>query len=93
MKIHATLNLETLRLQHVEAIKFNAYGTLRLLKKTKNAYPNKRSIHVFLDNARYHHARALKLWLSEKNTLSTSLRTAPELNRTAVGRHAQACHL
>jgi len=67
MNIHAALNLETFQFQHVEALKINADSTLRLLKKIETTYPDKRYIHVFLDNARYHHARALKPWLAEKN--------------------------
>ncbi|MCF6274380.1 MAG: IS630 family transposase [Robiginitomaculum sp.] len=67
MNIHAALNLETFQFQHVEALKINADSTLRLLKKIETAYPDKRYIHVFLDNARYHHARALKPWLADKN--------------------------
>jgi len=67
MNIHAALNLETFQFQHVEALKINAESTERLLKKIEASYPNKQRIHVFLDNARYHHARALKPWLKEKN--------------------------
>ena len=67
MNIHAALNLETFQFQHVEALKINAESTERLLKKIEASYPNKQRIHVFLDNARYHHARALKPWLTEKN--------------------------
>lgn len=67
MNIHAALNLETFQFQYVEALKINAESTLGLLKKIETAYPNKRHIHVFLDNARYHHARMLKPWLSAPN--------------------------
>ena len=67
MNIHAALNLETFQFQHVEALKINAESTERLLKKIEASYPNKRRIHVFFDNARYHHAKALKPWLTEKN--------------------------
>ncbi|MCP5039292.1 MAG: IS630 family transposase, partial [Rhodobacteraceae bacterium] len=37
--------------------------TLQLLKKLERVYRKKRWIHVFLDNARYHHARMLRPWL------------------------------
>jgi len=67
MNIHAALNLETFQFQYVEALKINADSTLRLLKKIENTYPDKACIHVFLDNARYHHARILKPWLGANN--------------------------
>ena len=37
--------------------------TLSLLQKLEAAYPEKRVVHVFLDNARYHHAKMLQPWL------------------------------
>ncbi len=49
--------------QFVEAEKINAETTHQLLQKLESAYPSKRIIHVFLDNARYHHAKALQAWL------------------------------
>ncbi|MBL4855232.1 MAG: IS630 family transposase [Robiginitomaculum sp.] len=67
MNIHAALNLETFQFQHVEAVKINAESTLHLLNKIETTYPDKRHIHVFLDNARYHHARILKPWLGANN--------------------------
>ena len=36
---------------------------MSLLQKLEAAYPDKRVIHVFLDNARYHHAKMLRPWL------------------------------
>ena len=57
------LNLETFQFQFVEAEKINAQTTRQLLQKLETAYPSKRIIHVFLDNARYHHAKVLQPWL------------------------------
>jgi transposase len=63
INIHGVLNLEDGLFRFVEAEKINAQTTRQLLQKLERAYPLKRIIHVFLDNARYHHAKALQPWL------------------------------
>ena len=63
LNIHGALNLETFQFQFVEAEKINAMTTRQLLEKLETAYPLQRCIHVFLDNARYHHAKILQPWL------------------------------
>ena len=35
-----------------------------LLIAIQAMYPRKRLIHVFLDNARYHHAKLVQQWLA-----------------------------
>ena len=35
-----------------------------LLMAIEAMYPGKRLIHVFLDNARYHHAKLVQQWLA-----------------------------
>jgi len=64
LNIHGVLNLETFQFQFVETEKINAESTRQLLQKLETAYPLKRTIHVFLDNARYHHAKVLQPWLN-----------------------------
>lgn len=63
LNIHGCLNLETFQFQFVEAEKVNAETTRQLLQKLERAYPSKCTIHVFFDNARYHHAKVLQAWL------------------------------
>ena len=63
INIHGVLNLEDGLFRFVEAEKINAETTRQLLQKLETAYPSKRIIHVFLDNARYHHAKVLQPWL------------------------------
>jgi transposase len=63
LNIHGSLNLEDGQFQFVEAEKINAQTTRQLLEKLEAGYPLKRVIHVFLDNARYHHAKVLQGWL------------------------------
>jgi len=63
LNIHAAFNLETSKLTWVESTRITAQTTLIVLKELERAYPDKRRIHVFLDNAKYHHAKMLKPWL------------------------------
>ncbi|MCP4074311.1 MAG: IS630 family transposase [Hyphomicrobiales bacterium] len=63
LNIHGVLNLEDGLFRFVEAEKINAETTRQLLQKLEDTYPSKRIIHVFLDNARYHHAKVLQPWL------------------------------
>ncbi len=57
------LNLETMGLTMVEGERIDATTTLRLLRRLERARPGSRAIHVFLDNARQHHAKALRPFL------------------------------
>jgi transposase len=67
INLQGALNLETFQFQFVEAEVVNAKSTQRLLERVENAYQDKRVIHVFADNARYHHAKILQPWLNEQN--------------------------
>lgn len=63
LNIQGALDLETFQFTFVEGEKINAETTRHMLEKIERAYPTQTAIHVILDNARYHHAKALKLWL------------------------------
>jgi transposase len=63
LNIHGAVNLETGQTQMLEVAAANAGSTILLLIAILSAYPSKRLIHVFLDNARYHHARMVRQWL------------------------------
>ena len=64
LNIQGALDLETFRFTFVEAEKINADTTRQLLEKLEVANPSMTTIHVFLDNARYHHAKVLQPWLN-----------------------------
>jgi hypothetical protein len=50
-------------------------------------YPTKRLIHVYLDNARYHHAVLVREWLARPGcTVSTLWGCTPPAVVTAAGR-------
>ena len=63
LNIHGGINLETGQFHMVDALTINAVSTKQLLTKIEADNPKKNRIYVFLDNARYHHARVLKAWL------------------------------
>ena len=46
----------------IEVVTVDALSTIALLIAIETLYPAMRIIHVFLDNARYHHARAVQDW-------------------------------
>ena len=62
LNIHGALDLETGRTRMIEVVTVDALSTIALLVAI--VYPAMRIIHVFLDNARYHHARAVQDWLA-----------------------------
>ena len=63
MNIHGALDLETFQFIFVESEKINARTTRQMLEKLETKNPTMTAIHVFLDNARYHHAKILQPWL------------------------------
>ena len=47
----------------------NAASTITLLEAIEALYPMLALIHVFLDNARYHHVKLVQEWRFELNAL------------------------
>lgn len=68
VNIHGALNLENFHCPIVEAERINADSTIALLNKIEAQNRAKTAIYVFFDNARYHHARAVKKWLKRTNS-------------------------
>jgi len=50
----------------IEADTIDAASTIRLMIALLALHPRKRVIHLFLDNARYHHARLVQQWLAQQ---------------------------
>ena len=61
---HGAIDLETGRTRMIEVETVDAVSTIRLLESIEAFYPMLALIHVFLDNARYHHAKLVQDWLS-----------------------------
>jgi transposase len=64
LNIHGAIDLETGRTIMKDVLTVDAASTIMLLMAIEAMYPGKRLIHVFLDNARYHHAKLVKAWLA-----------------------------
>jgi transposase len=64
LNIHGAIDLETGKTCMLDRITVDAVSTIALLSAIEFTYPKKKKIHVFLDNARYHHAIMVQEWLA-----------------------------
>jgi transposase len=62
--IHRAIDLETGKTKMLEVLTVNAASTIALLTAIMIMFPLKRWIHVFLDNAKYHHGQMVQEWLA-----------------------------
>jgi transposase len=65
LNIHGAIDLETGNTKMIEALTVDAQSTIMLFIAIMAMYPAKKLIHVFLDNARYHHAALVQAWLDQ----------------------------
>jgi transposase len=65
MNIHGAVDLETGQTRMIEVLTVDAISTIKLLASIEALYPMLALIHVFLDNARYHHAKLVQEWLAQ----------------------------
>ena len=65
LNLHGAIDLETgqTRIMDVETV--DAQSTIALFEALERAHSTMSRIHVFLDNARYHHAKAVQGWLQQ----------------------------
>jgi transposase len=63
INIHGAIDLVTGQTRMIEVETVDAISTIRLLESIEALYPMLALIHVFLDNARYHHAKLVQKWL------------------------------
>ena len=64
LNIHGAIDLETGQTRMLEVAAADAISTIMLLTAIEAMYPTKRLIHLYLDNARYHHAKLVQAWLA-----------------------------
>ena len=64
LNIHGAIDLETGKTAMIDVETVDAASTIRLLQAIEALHPMLALIHVFLDNARYHHARLVQEWLA-----------------------------
>jgi transposase len=65
LNIHGAINLETGQTQMLQVPKVDAMSLIALLVAIEAVYSGKKWIHVFLDNATYHHAILVREWLKQ----------------------------
>lgn len=63
LNIHGAIDLETGKTKMLDVLTVNAESTISLLTAIEIMYPRKRKLHVYLDNAKYHHAEMVRKWL------------------------------
>jgi transposase len=64
INIHGAINLESGQTRMIDVQTVDAASTIALLAALEAFYPLMMLIHVFLDNARYHHAKLVQEWLA-----------------------------
>jgi len=64
INIHGAIELASGQTRMIEVVTVDAISTIRLLESIAALYPLLALIHVFLDNARYHHAKLVQEWLA-----------------------------
>src|SRR6202046_3854258 len=64
INIHGAIDLETGQTRMIEVETVDAASTITLLEAIEALYPLMALIHVFVDNARYHHAKLVQEWLA-----------------------------
>ena len=65
LNVHGAIDLETGKTAMIDVLTVDAASTIALLQKIEAMLPLMVVIHVFLDNARYHHAGSVKEWLAQ----------------------------
>ena len=64
LNIHGAIDLETGQTVMKDVLTVDAMSTIMLLTAVEAMYPGMRLVHVFVDNARYHHAKLVQAWLA-----------------------------
>lgn len=64
LNLHGAIDLETGQTIIKDVLTVDAISTIMLLMTIEARFPDKRVLHVFLDNARYHHAKMVQAWLA-----------------------------
>ena len=96
LNLHGAIDLETgqTRIMDVETVE--SRSTIALFEALERAHSTMSRIHVFLDNARYHHAKAVQGWLQQPGRAPscTSCRhlSASQPDRAAVEGDARERH-
>lgn len=60
LNLHGAINAETYQITLIESETVNADSTIDLLTSIEQAYPLSTTIHIILDNAKYHYSKSVK---------------------------------
>ena len=60
LNVHGAIDLETGKTAMRDVLTVDAVSTIMLLMAIEAMYPGKRLVHLFVDNARYHHAKPVQ---------------------------------
>jgi transposase len=63
LNIHGAIDLSTGMTCMYEAPQIDAASTVHFLEMIERMFPKMRKIHLFLDNARYHHSKLVQAWM------------------------------
>ena len=66
LNINGVLNIETMETVTYFSDTINAEETIKLFEKIQDAYPDKRRIHLILDNARYYKNKLIAAYLRKR---------------------------
>jgi hypothetical protein len=61
----------------IKALTIDAASTIPLLESIEALYPLLALVHVFLGNARYHHAKLVREWLARPGAGSSCISSRP----------------
>jgi hypothetical protein len=64
LDVHGGIDLETGKTAMRDVLTVDAVSTIMLLMAIEAMYTGKRLVHLFLDIARYHHAKLVQAWLA-----------------------------
>jgi transposase len=65
LNIHGAIDLETGKTRMLEVVTVDAMSTIALLKAIEAQHSALQLIHVFMDQAKYHHAIKVREWLAQ----------------------------
>ncbi len=65
LNLHGAIDLETGQTEILLVDRVDTASTIALLSAIEAGFPKRRKIHVFLDNARCHHAKPVREWLQQ----------------------------
>ena len=65
LNLHGAVDLESGKTYLMDVETVDAMSTIALFSKIEQQNPDKFKIHLFVDNAKYHHARLVQEWLAQ----------------------------